>query len=185
MSVIMERTVICLYRYPALFMLCAMMCIGASCGSNTVQDTKVHNDDNSLKNKSLRKCINERTSKSILRWGEYDPVSGITRAYQWGGDLQLKKLERENFKEQYTEEMVLKTDEHSFCISLSETVKTFEKVPTLNSPGPISRFIEYYPAANKDVFRAVWNPRYRNIGNKDFRAIYDTLMTAVPDAGRW
>jgi hypothetical protein len=174
-----------LYRYILFLLFCGCLCAGASCGTGSTQNTASNQAANNLENKPLRKCITERTSKSIIRWGEYDPASGVTRAYQWGGDLQLKKLARENFKEQYTEETVLKTDEHSFCISLSETVKTFEKVPTLNSPGPISRFIEYYPAANKDVFRAVWNPRYRNVGSKDFRAIYDTLMTAVPDAGRW
>lgn len=174
-----------LYRYILFLLFCGCLCTGASCGSSSTQNTASNQAANNLENKVLRQCVNERTAKSIIRWGEYDPASGVTRAYQWGGDLQLKKLARENFKEPFKEEMLIKTDEHSFCISLSEIVKTFEKVPTLNSPGAISRYIEYYPAANKDVFRAVWNPRYRNVGSKDFRVIYDSLMTVVPENDRW
>lgn len=181
----MKHSAVYLYRYPAFFMLCAFMCIGASCGSNTGKVSTVTNADSSLKNKALRQCLNERTAKSIIRWGEYDPATGVTRAYQWGGDLQLKKLSRETFKETFKEEMLMTTDEHRFCVSLTDIVKTFERVPTLNSPGAITRYIEYYPSVSKDAFRAVWNPRYRNVGNKDFRAIYDTLMTVVPVSSQW
>lgn len=161
-----------------------IICLAAGCGSTT----PATNDDNSQSAASslqLKKCLNERTAKSVLRWGEYDPETGVFRSYQCGGDLQLKKISRETFKEQYKEENLIKIEEHNFCNVLTETVKTFEKLPTLNSSGPISRYIEYYSAPEKDPFRAVWNPRFRTYGSKEFRAIYDSLMVMIPMKDQW
>ncbi len=174
-----------LFRTNIIFLSRIMIiCLAAGCGSTT---PATNSDGTQSTNSSiqLKKCLNERTAKSILRWGEYDPETGVFRAYQCGGDLELKKISRESFKEQYKEENLVSIEEHSFCIVLTETVKTFERLPTLNSSGPISRFIEYYPAPEKDPFRAVWNPRFRTFGSKEFRAIYDSLIVMVPTKDQW
>lgn len=161
-----------------------ILCLAAGCGSTTPA-TKEDSTQTATQSIQLKKCLNERTVKSVLRWGEYDPETGVFRSYQCGGDLQLKKISRESFKEQYKEENLVKIEEHNFCNVLTETVKTFEKLQTLNSSGPISRYIEYSPAPEKDSFRAVWNPRFRTFGSKEFRAIYDSLMVMVPTKDQW
>lgn len=160
------------------------LCFAAGCGSNIPSNGTVTNETQNSTEKTVR-CLNERTVKSTIRWGEYNPETGVFRAYQCGGDLQLKKISRESFSEQYKEQPISNVKESGFCTILTETVKTFERLPTLNSQGPISRFIEYSPAPSKDSFRAVWNPRFRTFGSKDFRAIYDSLMVLVPQNEQW
>lgn len=128
-------------------------------------------------------CLNERTRPAVVRWGDYDTKSGQLRAYQFAGSLELATVRRETYQEQPEVAVFQPLDGRVFCTWLRKTLDVFEQIQTLNAPGEMSRYVEY--STPKTTIRAVWNPKFQTYGSKEFRALYDSLMTLVPAGKRW
>lgn len=128
-------------------------------------------------------CINERTKPVVIRWGDYDTEGGRLRAYQFNGSLELAKVKRETVSEQPDIEKYGTMEGVQFCTWLRKSLDVFEQIQSLNAPGETSRYVEY--STPKTTIRAVWNPKFQTFGSKEFRALYDSLMTLVPEKEKW
>ena len=131
-------------------------------------------------------CMNERNRESIIRWGDFNPKTGATKAYQFTGTAIRAKYLRENS----TSDAILRQEQpmttENFCKYLSLTLRTFDTIQTLHAPGADqARFIEYTNSITNTSARAIWNPIYQTYGSKEFRAVYDSLMTIIPNDERW
>ncbi len=145
--------------------------LALSCSSCTHADT------------NMPSCINERTRQTIIRWGNYDVNSGKLHSYQFTGSLALATVHRLTYREQPVIDNIGAIKGEVFCKWLAKTIETFEDIQTLNAPGETARYVEY--SSSKATIRAVWNPKYQTFGSKEFRALYDSLMTLIPDRNLW
>ncbi len=128
-------------------------------------------------------CVNERTRSAVIRWGDYDTKGGRLRAYQFNGALELSKVKRETMSEQPDVEKYATIEGQQFCKWFRKSLDVFEQIQSLNAPGEISRYVEY--STPKTTIRAVWNPKFQTFGSKEFRMLYDSLMTLVPETEKW
>lgn len=131
-------------------------------------------------------CMNERTRETIIRWGDYNPKSGEMKAYQFTGGAVRSKYLRENTASEPVLSLEKPIAPEDFCRYLTLTLRTFDTIQTLHAPGAEqARFIEYTNTTTNSSARAIWNPNYQTYGSKEFRAVYDTLMTIIPTQERW
>lgn len=131
-------------------------------------------------------CMNERTRETIIRWGDYNPKTGEMKAYQFTGGAIRSKFLRTTSSSDPVLSLEKPIAPEDFCRYLALTLRTFDTIQTLHAPGAEqARFIEYTNTTTNASARAIWNPAYQTYGSKEFRAVYDSLMTIIPTQERW
>lgn len=131
-------------------------------------------------------CMNERTRETTIRWGDYNPKTGEMKAYQFTGSAIRSKYRRETTASEPVLSLEKPIAPEDFCKYLTLTLWTFDTIQTLHAPGAEqARFIEYSNLSSNSLARAIWNPNYQTYGSKEFRAVYDSLMTIIPMNERW
>ncbi len=131
-------------------------------------------------------CMNERTRETVIRWGDFNPKTGETKAYQITGIAERAKYLRETSSSEQILKQVQPIAPEEFCKYLTLTLRTFDTIQTLHAPGSEqARYIEYTNTTTNSSARAIWNPNYQTYGSKEFRAVYDSLMTIIPTQERW
>ncbi|MFM8840576.1 MAG: hypothetical protein ACKOFB_05695 [bacterium] len=128
-----------------------------------------------------KSCINERTTGTILRWGDGSLESGTYKGFEAKAEnLGIFSIERSNVKESMKSNRLDSMDAKVFCMRLQEVVTAFTTVQSLYSPGKTYRSVEYINTRTNVHMKAVWNPEFATFGSKEFRSIFDSLMVSVP-----
>ncbi len=65
------------------------------------------------------------------------------------------------------------------CDLVNKTTNLFFKIQSLNVPADSNNFIIYYNKKTGVQLRALWNPLHNNMGNKEFKELYENFMSAV------
>lgn len=126
-------------------------------------------------------CISERTIGTIIRWGNGDMQNGSYKGYEMHAkELAIFAIERDNAQSGMNPKRLDSIDVPLFCGRLQEIVGAFTAIQSLYSPGKTYRSVEYINTKTNVHMKAIWNPEFATFGSKEFRAIYDSLMLAVP-----
>jgi hypothetical protein len=123
-------------------------------------------------------CLNKNQKNTVIIWGSMKNDNSFTNSYKLTSDASIKHLLILNDKK---EDKLLekKLSNKEVCESFNEVIGLFLKLQTLYVPADSNCFIEYInPDANVKL-RALWNPIHTNQGNKDFKELFEKLMTLV------
>lgn len=155
----------------------------AACGSATVEqrDKSASYISNSLDAEPAPNCI-RKGAKIYLRWGEIRNGTSMypTDSTTYSG-WQLSPVGV--FDSIYSPKpAILRTVQISrrvpnaiFCALFDSTKRALLQVQVLNYPGKVQRFLEYADSTQQVYFRGMWNPEFKNAGNKGVNAVYDSL----------
>lgn len=114
-------------------------------------------------------CINQSAFNAELSWGNLE-----------NGDIDTvfrMKMNGEIFSSLNNFEKPIKiADSDSLCEILREMGRLIIEVQILNVPSETNHFIEYKNEERDYYFRSVWDPRFTNESNKDFRLLYKRLV---------
>ena len=135
---------------------------------------------------ATKTCINERTNKTIIRWGDYITKTGAFKGYEYHAeDLHVYTVTSENRDSKPTLTIVDTVYADVYCNRLNAVIEGFTEIQSLHSPGIISRSVEYVNEKTNVHKKAIWNPAFATFGSKEFRTIYDSLMLSVPVKNIW
>ena len=123
-------------------------------------------------------CLNKNQKNTIIIWGSLKSDNSFKDAYQLTSDAVIKHFTILNGKKEDTS-MVRKLSSIEVCNSFNETMGLFLKLQSLNVPADSNCFIEYINPDSHVQLRALWNPVFTNRGNKDFKQLFEKLMTLV------
>ncbi|MBM4150119.1 MAG: hypothetical protein FJ219_00530 [Ignavibacteria bacterium] len=126
-------------------------------------------------------CINDRTIGTIIRWGDGELGKGSYSGYEMHAkELALYAVNKPDATSSMSLVILDSIESRLFCGKLQDIVGTFTAIQSLYSPGKTYRSVEYVNTKTNVHMKAIWNPEFTTFGSKEFRAIYDSLMLAVP-----
>jgi hypothetical protein len=123
-------------------------------------------------------CLNKNQKNTVIIWGSLKSDESFKNSYKLTSDAKITHSSVLNSK---MDDKILdrKLSNKEVCDSFNETMGLFLKLQSLNVPADSNCFIEYInPDANVQL-RALWNPVHTNKGNKDFKQLFEKLMTLV------
>jgi hypothetical protein len=123
-------------------------------------------------------CINQNQKNSLIIWGSMKSDNSYKNEYQLKSDAVITHTTvMKNKKE--VEILNYKLSNIEVCDSFKEVMGLFIKFQSLNVPADSNCYIEYINPDSNVQLRALWNPIHTNKGNKDFKLLFDKLMTLV------
>ncbi len=157
-----------MFKYT-LIVLFGLAFVLSSCGSSRSE-------------KDQLPCINKGSKNFTLRWGEYSPSKESMVGYEINiyGDISF--YNKPNNNTQATVEFITTIPKEDVCRILGLTNNILLKTQATYAPGEPSSFLEYTIPEQSVFIRSVWNPKFTNHGNKDFKALLDTLNLLIPNA---
>lgn len=125
-------------------------------------------------------CVNPTQKDLLITWGVIDKPNKVFNGYQLDTKGQIFSIKADtNFVDYKRINFIMKLEEDVYCSYLKQTINTIIKTQALNTPGDTVRLFEYNDSAANTIIRAFWNPKFKTGGNKQFRAIYDSLDAVV------
>ncbi len=121
-------------------------------------------------------CLTDKQKGLIIRWGDYDNEKKEFNGYLLNTDAEYFSVKGGGLIGKHDEELLGTIDSDNYCKLFHAIRKEFLATQTLNSPGDISRIIEFNNPTTNVILRAVWNPKFQTFGSKGFRKIYDQLQ---------
>ncbi len=121
-------------------------------------------------------CISDKQKGLIIKWGDYDNEKREFVGHIMKTDTEIFSVKSAGLLGNYDKEASVSVAGDDYCKILNNIRKEFLSTQTLNSPGDISRIIEFNNPATNVVLRAVWNPKFETFGSKGFRKIYSQLQ---------
>jgi hypothetical protein len=132
----------------------------------------------------LPPCLSEKSQNTILRWGEFSSKSSIITYYELKSDKSISLAIQQDKNSEPKLQTIGKISDESYCRLLKQTKTNILLVQALNVPSETANFLEYIEKENNLTFRAVWNPKHDNKGNKEFKELFAQLQEAVGEAGK-
>lgn len=117
-------------------------------------------------------CINDLSKDMSISWGRYVFEEKKTLGYKLRSDAVLYSYGGKKIKE---------LDPNHFCRMISLARRTLLNTQTLNEPADTAHFFIYKNPATNTSMRWLWNPHFKTLGSKQFRALYDSLQTLLPE----
>lgn len=127
----------------------------------------------------LPPCVPKSSHGIIIRWGEINSKNNYETFYELTDNCKVKLGIKQGNKDDTTFQSLNKISIEKYCDLYRMIQNAITKTQALNSPGEISNFVEYIDKSNGVYFRALWNREYTNAGNKQFRAVFDSLQTTI------
>jgi hypothetical protein len=66
-----------------------------------------------------------------------------------------------------------------FCAAFEKATRIVLQISSLNVPANINHFVEYEIPDNNFYKRAIWDPKYENKGNREYRALMVDLLDLI------
>lgn len=133
---------------------------------------------------SSPECLNKRHNDLIIRWGQESEKMDFTLGYEINTNRELFILQRSKGEKEYLREKITTIKPDAYCRNYNAIMKNILKTGSLHVPSDPAMFLEFTSKSSGIQFRAVWNPKHRNAGNKEFHKLFDSLMTLVPEKKR-
>lgn len=125
-------------------------------------------------------CISKSRKNLLISWGDYDMKNNqLISGYAIKTDKTIHKLY--NLQDSIGTEILSKTSDSIYCEMSQKLWNTILKVQKLNVTADTVRFVRY---ANPDTdyqLNGFWNNRYKAIGSKEYREVFDILNTISPN----
>lgn len=129
-------------------------------------------------------CLEGTSKELIIRWGEFNNKSTMESFYELHTDRTISLGVRQDKNSQPKLQKIGKISEDTFCKLIKQTRDNIIQVQVLNVPSDVNNYLEYVDDKMNIHFRAIWNPNHDNKGNKEFKALFADLQTAVSEAGK-
>jgi hypothetical protein len=124
-------------------------------------------------------CISESRKNLIISWGDYDMKNNrLIRGYAIKTDRTIHQLH--NLHDSISSEVIAKTDDTTYCEMTSMLWNTILTVQKLNVPADTVRFVRYSNPSTGYQLNGFWNNRYKAIGSKEYREVFDILNSISP-----
>ncbi len=114
-------------------------------------------------------CIHKSALKSEISWGtllQGNPA--VVYNMKMDGSI--------NLKDNDVEKSLTVINPDTLCNILRDMGILIIEIQTLNVPADKNHFFEYKNPDENYYFRAVWNPKHTNDGNKKFEEFYNRLQ---------
>lgn len=126
-------------------------------------------------------CVSESKKDIVIRWGYYNMEKKKISAYEITTDAKLHYVESDTSLLHMTRETLAQLDFNDYCKAQNFTGVVILRTQALNVPAPLTRFVELIDSSKGMGQRGVWNPFHENVGSRQYRLLYDSLMKLVPE----
>lgn len=124
-------------------------------------------------------CITSDYENFTLTWGyDYESNDKIM-AYELNGDGKLLFYQQNRQTKEKKIDTLATIEPERLCEMLKQTNDAYVYTPALNEPGKKLGFVELKKPTVRFLSKATWN-EFNTYGSKQFRALFDTLLTLVP-----
>lgn len=124
-------------------------------------------------------CITESRKSLIISWGDYDMKNNhLIKGYAIKTDRTIYKLY--NLHDSLGTKILAKTDDTTYCNMNNLLWKTILDVQKLNVPADTVRFVRYSNPATGYQLNGFWNNKFKAIGSKEYREVFDILNSISP-----
>ncbi len=124
-------------------------------------------------------CLGPKMQRLEISWGDVNVKTNEISGYLLKTDRNIFEVKNENSGKYKIGNKAGKVDSDTYCRIMHLTRKKMLTAQTLNVPSETSRFVHYKNPDTKTDLRVIWNKNHENAGNKEFRALYDSLSTVL------
>lgn len=127
-------------------------------------------------------CVPEAEEDSMITWGvvtgnadSFDGyvmmADGTIYMEDWNGETPLKQTG-------------IQLSEEDFCDFRSRLLDLYQETQATNQPADTTHYMEYMVPKRNVKLRARWNPKYDNVGNEKWKALWKELFDLMDKAKR-
>lgn len=126
----------------------------------------------------LPDCLKESEKYLSISWGKLDNKTGRKVFYRLTGEAGIYYVERDSVG---VEDVSYKTKISSaeFCDIKSKLQELIIKKQTINFPGDEQSFLEYRNPYKDIYFVSMWNDKFTNVGNKEYKEFLEKLNSLL------
>lgn len=128
------------------------------------------------KNKVKSKCINKENQDVELRWGYR--IKSKNEYFGYTLKTDGKVFLQNKFK---IIRPVSQINQDNYCNLYNDIMSEFNRTQVLNVPADTTVYIEYVHPSRNIRLKAYWNPKFKAIGSKVFRSLWNRLDQALPN----
>lgn len=141
----------------------------------------------------ISNCVSELNRNAIIKWGYIYQDSKTEKAYRmdtYGDIYRVDELDinitrehgKANFEIEKNENYnyISNISRENYCNIYVSIQKEFIASQALFVPADTMVFVQLINPDAKVDLRAVWNPKYKAIGSKGFRSVWDKLEAILP-----
>ena len=121
-------------------------------------------------------CLSAGYENIRIEWG-YLTKANQSEYYSLNSKSEIKQFVSDDLHQTVVDSFMI--NKNDMCHLINKTSALFLKVQTLNVPADSNNYITLYNNKTRVVLRALWNPVHDNLGNKEFKALYQELMTYI------
>lgn len=162
--------------FKVTFLMFTLLCLASFSNCKSLPGEK-----SSQEHHSNTDCIKPGMEKLAITWGDVILKTGEIDGWRLNAKGEVLRFTREELNSDSIISKTSEIDKSKLCSLISMINSEILKTQALNAPGDISRYVEFYNPETGTNFRAIWNPKFQTVGSKGFRAIYDSLMSVVPE----
>lgn len=126
------------------------------------------------------KCIIESKREVIIRWGYHNQKQEKISAFEIDSKANLYYIESNTTLLDFDKLFLDELGHDEYCEVRNFTNVVIVRTQTLNVPADLNKFVEYRDKSSGIFVRGLWNPAHKTVGSRQYRLLYDSLMTLVP-----
>ncbi len=121
-------------------------------------------------------CVNEKTKNLSIEWGYYLSQTKDYYGFKLTTKGDIYSITKTNSEGEY----LLSISKEVYCSLYADLNKEVFKSQTLNVPRDTNCYFLIENKENNYMFRALWDPKFKNIGSDGFKSVWKKFNNKLP-----